>query len=223
MPLADYQTLIDSLVRDDGGAITAANRDQAIALAVVRYSTDRPRSRVEAVISPGGAFLDLPSGWEADFSRLAAVQIPDAELGKAGAIGAALEQGLSGWRIRLDRTLAKGEATHIHFTIAHRLKKVGDTIPPRDREAVSGWAAALLLEQLASLYSGHRQPTIQADSVDWQSKGRDFAMRAKRFRESYLDHLGIDPKRTVPAGAVVDFDQFDSRGHDRLVHAQGRR
>ena len=36
MPLADYQTLIDSLVRDDG-AITAANRDQAIALAVVRY------------------------------------------------------------------------------------------------------------------------------------------------------------------------------------------
>jgi hypothetical protein len=223
MPLADYQTLTDSLVRDDSGEITAGNRDQAIALAVIRYSTDRPRSAVEAASSSGDLYLDLPSGWEADFSRLTAVRIPDAGTGKAGTIGAVLEQGLSGWNIRLERPFSAGDVMHVHFTIAHQLGESEDTIPLRDREAVSGWAAALLLEQLSSLYSGHRQPTIQADSVDWQSKGRDFAMRAKRFRESYLNHLGIDPKRTVPAGVSVNFDQFDSRGHDRLVHRQGRR
>ena len=133
-------------------------------MAVIRYSTDRPRSAVEAASSSGDLFLDLPSGWETDFSRLTAVQIPDAGMGKTGTIGAALE-GLAGWRIRLERTRAAGDVMHVHFTIAHQLGESEDTIPLRDREAVSGWAAALLLEQLASLYSGHRQPTIQADLV----------------------------------------------------------
>lgn len=221
MALADFQTLTDNLVRDDGGEIAVADRDQAIDLAVVRYSTDRPQTAIEAVVSAGGVFLDLPAGWKADFSRLTAVEIPDGD--DATEIGAILDQRLSGWRIRLDRSLVAGETAHVRFTVAHVLDAGDDTVPLKDREAVSGWAAALLLEQLASLYSGHRQPTINADTVDWQSKGRDYAARAKRLRESYLDHLGIDPKRTVPAGAVVNFDQYDSQGRDRLVHTQRRR
>lgn len=221
MALADYQSLTDNLVRDDGGEITADDRNQAIDLAAIRYSTDRPRATIESMVSAGGVFLDLPDGWDADFSRLTAVEIPTGD--GATPIGAMLDQGLNGWRIRLDRTLIAGETVHVRFTIAHVLDAENDTIPLKDREAVSGWAAALLLEQLASLYSGHRQPTINADSVDWQSKGRDFASRAKRLRESYLDHLGVDPKRNVPAGVVVDFDQFDSQGRDRLIHTQRRR
>ncbi|MBF0248039.1 MAG: hypothetical protein HQL36_08215 [Alphaproteobacteria bacterium] len=221
MALADFQTLTDNLVRDDSGEIAVADRDQALALAVIRYSTDRPRTVVEAVVSAGGVFLDLPAGWEADFSRLTAVYLADGD--DVTEINAVLDRGLSGWRIRLGMSLVAGETAHVRFTIAHLLDADTDTVPLKDREAVSGWAAALLLEQLSSLYSGNRQPTINADAVDWQSKGRDYAMRAKRLRESYLDHLGIDPKRTVPAGAVVNFDQYDSLGHDRIVHSQRRR
>ena len=172
MPLADYQTLIDSLVRDDGGAITAANRDQAIALAVVRYSTDRPRSRVEAVISPGGAFLDLPSGWEADFSRLAAVQIPDAGLGKAGAIGAALEQGLSGWRIRLDRTFLPRARRRI-FILPSRiaLRKSETPFPSRSR-------GGFQLEQKPPAARTTGQPLFRSPSTDNPGGFRGLAMAA---------------------------------------------
>lgn len=225
MSLTDYQTLTDSLVRDDSGEISDADRDRAIGLAVIRYSTDRPRPIIEAVESAGGVFLDLPAGWEVDFSRLTSVEIPDgaAPDGETTPIEAMTDQGLLGLRIRLARSLAVGQSAHVRFTAAHVLDVNDDTIPSQDREAVAGWAAALLFEELASLYSGHRQPTIQADSVDWQSKGRDFAARAKRLRESYLNHLGIDMKRTVPAGAVVNFNQLDSRGQDRLLHPQRRR
>lgn len=221
MALADYQSLVDNLVRDDSGEIAVADRDQAIDLAVTRYSTDRPRTAAEAVTSAGGSILDLPAGWESDFSRLTAVKIPSGD--EETPIGAEVEQVLAGLRIRLESGLAAGADAHVYFTIAHALDAGQDTIPLTDRQAVSEWAAALLLEQLASLYSGNRQPTINADSVDWQSKGRDYAARAKRLREGYLNHLGIDPKRTVPAGAVVDFDQADSLGRDRLAHSQRRR
>ncbi len=221
MALVDYQTLTDNLVRDDGGEITAADRDQAIGLAVVRYSTDRPRTTVEAVVSAGGVFLDLPGGWQVDFSRLTGVELPDGD--DATEIDAVLDQGLSGWRIRLGRTLASGEMAHVRYTITHALDAAEDTVPLKDREAVAGWAAALLFEQLASLYSGNRQPTIDADTVDWQSKPGDYAMRAKRLRESYLNHLGIDQKRTVPAGAVVDFDRRSGDGGRRVAHPGSRR
>lgn len=225
MSLTDYQTLTDNLVRDDSGEIADADRNLAISLAVIRYSTDRPRAMIEAVVSAGGPLLDLPAGWEPEFSRLTAVEIPDAANPDAEAtpIDAMVEQGLAGPRIRLAVSLADGQTAHVRFTVAHVLDVDDDTIPARDREAVAGWAAALLFEELASLYSGHRQPTIQADSVDWQSKGRDFAARAKRLRESYLNHLGIDQKRTVAAGAVVNLNQADSRGQDRLIHTQRRR
>lgn len=40
MPLADYQALVDALVRDDTDAITGTQRDGAIALAAARYAED---------------------------------------------------------------------------------------------------------------------------------------------------------------------------------------
>ena len=61
MALVDYTSLVDALVRDDNDAITAPQRDDAVGLAVLRYSQDRPRTGGEPhlldaatdTISPG--------------------------------------------------------------------------------------------------------------------------------------------------------------------------
>ena len=223
MALDNYRTLVDALVRDDAGAIAAAERDQAIGLAVARYSTDRPLPAIASVVAAGGVLLDLPSGWQAGFSRLAGVEIPSGDdPERATPVDAILDQGLAGWRIRLDRALAAGQAAHVRFTIQHVLDAAipgADSIPVKDRQAVACWAAALLLEQLASLYSGHLKPTIDADSVDWQSKGRDYAARAKRLCEKYLNH--VEPGRAVAAGIIVDLGRTDGPG--RLTHRRARR
>lgn len=217
MALADFQSLVSNLIRDYSGEIADADRDQALSLAVTRYSTDRPLTRIEAVQSGGTSALPLPAGWEDSFSALRALAIPG-----NGEIAGKVEQTITGTVIRTAAAIRSGTDIHVSFTVQHVLSENDDTIPPADREAVASWAAALLLEQLASYYAGAKQSTIDADSVDWQSKSRDFAGRAARLRKLYQDHLGIDPKRNVPAAAVVDLNRPNSLGRSRLIKGRGR-
>lgn len=226
MALADIQQLVDDLVRDGAGDIAAAGRDEAIQRAVIRYSTDRPRRKVEDVVSPaGGNFLDLPAAFDPDFSRLEEVETPPDEVPPSllDQEDWSLYEAPAGTKISLADALGAGDTVRLRYTIAHQVDAGTDTVPNKDRQAVASWAAALLLEQLASRYSGDIEPTIQADSVNHQSKGGDYARRARDLRQRYFDHLGIDPKRTVPAGVVVDLDARDSLGGDRLVHTRTRR
>lgn len=217
MALSDYQALVDDFTRDTGETITVEQRDRAIELARLRYSADRPRVLLEEVTADGSAMLALPPSWVQDFSRLSDVK------DGSRTIPSHTELTLSGHVIRMDERLVAGTAAQVWFTTTHRLDAGGDTIPETDREAVSHWAAAALLEQMASHYSGHKRPTIQADAVDWDAKGRDYANRAKRLRQLYLDHLGVDPKRNAAAGVVVDMDRGASSGGDRFIHSQRRR
>ena len=220
MPLADYQDLVDDLVRDDTGKITTADRDEAIARAVARYSQDRPKIKVEDVTADGTYFLPLPAAWETDFSQIRSIEYP---IGKSplsiidnSAWG--MYQAPSAEQIILADVIATGKSVRINYTIRRVVDGSSDTIRADDREPVSAWAAAFLLDQLASLFSGDSDSTIQADNVDHNSKARDFASRAKTLRKRYYDELGIDPKRSVAAGAVVDLDMNDSQGNDRLMH-----
>lgn len=223
--LSDYQTLTAALVRDDAGDISVAERDAAIALAVSRYSKDRPVEKVEDLTSAGGQYLDLPVAWETGFSGMRALEYPIGDIPPTlldiGAWG--LYNAPSGPSIMIRESLVAGEQVRSVYTIQHVVSAVADTIPVVDREPVASYAAAILCDQLATLYSGDSDSTIQADSVDHNSKAREFATRAKTLRKRYYDELGIDPKRNVAAGVVVDMDLADSQGNDRLLHGRGYR
>lgn len=208
--LSDFQEIVDDLVRDESAEITADSRDRAITLAVTRYSTDRPRAAIEAVTAAAGDMQDLPSGWDARFSAIAEVRAV------GDPIPAEVELTLAGEMIRLAWSVTAGDELRILYTQLHVVSEAEDTVPFVDREAVCCWAASLLLEQLASLHAGHQQSTLDADAVNFGTKAGDYARRAQRMRQTYLDHLGIDPKRTVAAGVVVDLDQMASDGRRRL-------
>jgi hypothetical protein len=112
----------------------------------------------------------------------------------------------------------RGEMVRATYTIAHVLDAAEDTVPVGDQEPVASYAAAMLLDMLASLYSGDSDSTIQADSVNHQSKAGEFAARARTLRKRYFDDLGIDQKRNQAAGVVVNLDMASSLGRDRLTH-----
>lgn len=215
MAYADYQTLVDGFARDSSGNLTDVDRDAAIDLAAIRYSTDRPRKPVVGVNGAGSNQIDLPETWEEGFSDLVEVARSS---GTDGPIAAKVIDTLTGQKIALAETVEDGELLLVQYTATHQLDATGDTIPLKDREAVARWAAGLLLDQLANLFTGSQQPTIAADAVDHQAKGPGYARRAEAMRKAYFDHLGIDPKRNVAAGAVVNLDLADSRGRDRLTH-----
>ncbi|HHJ80938.1 MAG TPA: hypothetical protein ENJ65_04820 [Candidatus Tenderia electrophaga] len=223
--LVDYQILVDSLVRDDASAINVTERDIAIGLAVSRYSKDRPQTKVEDLTAPGGQTLALPAAWESGFSGLQSLEYPVGNVPPSmispGAWGIYNAPGTQ--QIMVQASLPASATVRASFTVQHVLDDVTDTIDIVDREPVASYAAAILCDQLASLYSGDSDSTIQADSVDHQSKAREFSSRAKTLRKRYYDELGIDPKRNVAAGVVVDLDLSNSLGNDRLLHPGRRR
>lgn len=220
MALADYQTLVTALVRDDTGKIANADRDEAIARAVARYSKDRPIEKIEDVAAPGGNRLTLPAGWQAGFSDLLQLEYPigntPAELISQERYG--IYSTPTGDEIKILDAINAGASVRMTYTIRHQVDGANDTIRADDREPVCAYAASLALDQLAAWFTGSSDSTIQADSVDRRSKGADYAARARVLRQRYFDELGIDPARNVAAGTVVDLDMTDSRGGDRLLH-----
>lgn len=220
MSLYDYQTLVDELVRDDAGKIAAPERDRAIALAAGRYSKDRPRVVMEDVTADGTNILPLPAAWVPNQSYLASLEYPVGEfpvsLVDPELLG--VVRTLTGQEIRLAGAIASGATVRATIHIPHTLDAGADTLPEADREAVASYAAAVLLDQLASLYAANQDSTIQADSVDHRSQSAEYAARARALRARYFDALGIDPKRQVAASTTVNLSLPDSRGRDRLTH-----
>lgn len=219
MALIDFQSLVTDLVRDDAERITDLQRDTAIASAIARYSKDRPRHKVEDVVSAGGNLLPLPAGWQAEVSVILDLEYP---IGKVPPQHLHQEEYRiyetpTGKQIMLADSLNAGANVRVTYSIAHDLTAVLDTVPLADREPVSCLAAASLCDQLASLYSGDSDSTIRADSVNHQSKAGEFASRAKALRKRYHDELGIDTKKNVAAGVVVSFPSRDGQGRPRLT------
>lgn len=220
MALTDFQSLVADLIRDDAEKISTAQRDTAIAVAVARYGKDRPRQKVEDITAPGGNLLPFPSAWVTGISDLDMMETPLGEVPPSFVPGDAWSyyDTPSGTEIMLASALATGATVRMTFSIPHQVDDAGDTIPLHDREAVCCLAAASLCDQLASLFSGDTDSTIQADSVNHQSKASEFAARARALRKRYFDELGIDTKANVAGGAVVTLKPVNSLGEQRLTH-----
>lgn len=216
MQKAEWLALIDGMAPDEGGRLTAADRENALALAVIRYSTDRPRPEAADVVTEDGYTVPLPEGWVPDFSRVTGIEVP------GGVPPDMLPR--DEWQphripgkdvLLLVRPHAAGKVLRVHFTLPHVLPDEEgelDTIPARDREAVAHWAAALLLDSLSGKHAGDMQSTVNSDSVDHAAKMPNYKALAEAGRQAYWNHLGIDPKRAVASGAVVTV------GQRRLLH-----
>lgn len=227
MPYADFQTLVTKLVRDDAGVVAAVDRDGAIDLAAVRYSTDRPQLKVEDVAAAGGNALALPPAWEVDFSELIAIEYPIGENPPTYLERESFRLYLKPdgtQELRFDDALPNA-AVRVAYTVKQVLTAGAqgtDTIPLTDREAVCKYAASLLCDQLAANYSNSTGSTIQADAVNYQTKASEYRKQASGYRAQYLAHLGIDEKKSNPAAVSAQVSLRDSVGGQRFFHGRSR-
>lgn len=222
MPLAAYQDLIVDLIRDRSDVITPTQRDQALAIAVARYSDHRPRELVVDITSAGGARLNLPVDWQAGRSRALRIEYP---------IGSQpityiepgdfrLYQAVSGSQIALERMrLSAGEQVRLTYTRGHTLDGSTDTIPDADMHAVASLAASVLCGQLARYYAQESESSINADVVDRKTKAETYRSFERDLRVQFERHLGIDTSKAVAAGVVV----APSQPHERTRLLRGRR
>lgn len=198
MALADYQLLVDRLVLDQSGTITPADRDRAIELARLRYSSDAERQVTQDVTwLYDGAVGPMPAGW-ADGAYLLDWEWP---------VGTAQPNGLelavyvtpTGVQLMADTSLRVGDVVRVRFGVLHTLG-AEDTIPVKHREAVASYAAHVLCKQLATYYSGQREASIGAESSNTDSRARNYAARAKEYRATYFGGLGIADPQASGAG-----------------------
>lgn len=214
MQKADWLKLIDGMAPDEGERLATEDRENALALAVIRYSTDRPRPEAADVVTEDGYTVPLPEGWQADYSRVTGIELPGKVPPDMLARDQWLPHRIPGQDVLLlVRPQINGQTLRVHFTLPHVLDDNQDTIPAKDREAVAHWAAGLLLDSLSGKHAGDMQSTINSDSVDHAAKMPNYKALAEAQRQAYWNHLGIDPKRTVASGAVVKV------GHRRLLHS----
>lgn len=221
MSLTDYQTRTTALHRDDSGKVTAADRDGAIADALARYNTDKPRMKVEDVATTGPNVLPLPAGWVQDFSTIRSIECPIGRVPPS-----VVPQDRYGLyqlpngtlQLQLLDSRNVGTTMRVTYTFMHVLDVSTDTVPAKDREALCCWAAAQICDQLAALYANATDSTIQADVVDRSTKAHHYASRASKLRQRYFEQLGLDPKRNVAAGVEVNLNLPTSLGEDRLTH-----
>lgn len=225
MALTDHQTLVAAMVRDQSSVITDAERDRAIAMALQRYNADVPRHVVSDVTWPStSVFGPVPEGWS-DRSSLDLVEYPIGRVPPSTVFAAAI-QTLDGWALELVHALPAGAVARVVYQAPHLLQAgeaPADTIAPAHQEAFASYAAALLCRQLAAHYSGQRETAVGADSVQTESRARNYAARAKEYRAAYFAGVGRpDPEALgasqgsgqAAASAVID---LPGRSRNRLM------
>lgn len=198
MALADYQQLVDSLVRDASGTLTPIDRDRAIELARLRYSADAERTLTQDVTwTAAGHFGPMPAGWVAGAYLLGA-EYPIGEQPPASIEMSVYLQPGPAENLMTPDALAAGTVVRVTFAAPHQLTgspTAADTIPARHMEAVASYAAHVLCKQLATHYSGERETSINADASNTESRARNYAARAKDYRAAYYAGIGkADPQ-----------------------------
>lgn len=207
--LADLKKLVDGFVRDESQRLSRTDKEIAIQLAVLRYSTDRPRRKVEDVFSGGGDVLPLPSAWQ-DGSRILSVEYP---IGADPAcfIPAGIYVTPDGDQLKIADYLSPGVEARVTFTVTHVVSDVADTVLASHREAVAAYAAAVLLEQLSAAAINDGESTIAADSTDRRTKAQEYAARARGLKGRYGDILGVGAPGAGGQAATGVVSQWPSR------------
>lgn len=184
-----------------------AERDRAIAQAVLQYGLDRPLVTSADVAGVNGSVVLLPTTWVAGRSVLGAVEYPIGEW-PVSSLEAAVVVGATATTIFLEQDTLADATVRVHFTVPHTVDNSGCTVPAQDLNAVACWAAAELCRQLATAKGHDRDATLTAAAVNGGSQSGELARRAKDWLREYRNALGLpDPDRptVAPASAVASW------------------
>lgn len=245
--LTDFETAVASRIQDAAQKLQLGDIDDAISQAVRgRYSHNRPRELASDVtgVNPPASLIALPEGpsdpaepWEDGFSVIRSIEFPVGDIPPTYLLE---DQWLvyrtpTGLKLMVMGFIPQASDTmRVIWTVRHSPGTAGQTptpttIPDSDFEAVCDLASAMCCEKLAAIYAQTRDPSIQADAVNYRTKSQEYLTLAKALRQRYFDHIGIEEdgtgKGAGPAGpaiAIGDQELRQGSGVDRLTHRRPR-
>lgn len=220
----DYIAAIGNMV---GGELPLGEAEKilAISMAVKEHSRHKPQVIVEDEDGDGGFdyAVSLLALWSDGFSVIKTVEYPVDDDDETPDI---LQDNT--WRIYekpagqylrfLENVPTSDESLRVTYTALHTCTDAACTVDDFDEEAVQVLSAAHYCSMLSAYYAQAQDSTINADSVDHTSKGREYAARAGMYRKLYFNHLGIKEGRTKAASVTRDQDMKPSWQGDGLTH-----
>lgn len=203
--MATLIDLIRSNIKDDSGKLTDPDDlINAATQALNRYSKARTLEVVVDIAGNGTHDVDLPIDWIDGFSSILQVEYPVDQV-PAEIIDRRdyhIYTSPLGKKLRIiTKTPTAAQSVRQTYTILHS----EDSVPASDIEAVANLAASFCLLQLAAAYGNATDSTIQADSVQRQSKIDEYRRLAKEFEGQFNHALGLNNDDvTSPAMTVVN-------------------
>ena len=211
MSFADLDSLVRGNVKDDSGRLTETDYANGISAAIKRYSKARPVELCTDLPGSGSTDLALPGDWQPAFSTIISVEYPLGEVPECLLTlgNYRLYRTPAGQVLRLvDLFPALTESVRVVYTLAHD----DSTIPDSDLDTVANLASAYCLLRLAAVYGNATDSTIQADSVQRQSKIDEYRRLADKFEGLFSQALGLSATdTTVPAMTVAPPQQQKNR------------
>jgi hypothetical protein len=226
MPVSYFKSAVDAHFTLDDEQVSATERDAAISSALAVYGENFPREVVEDVAAADIDTLPLPEAWESGFSVLLSAEYPvgskPPQLLDLDFIYEYRAPSVPNVLNHVSNQFTTGDSVRLTYTARHVLDAENDSVPLSHRNAIVLMAVCQLCSTLAVRFSADSSSTIGADSVDQQSKGRNYAAMAKQFCAQARNELGLPAHGTGNAlGAamgVTDWDMYTQRGRDRLYH-----
>ena len=187
----------------------------AIDAALAIYSKHLPKKVVEDLDGDGSHDLELPDDWVDEFSVIKSVEYPIDNV-PATLIDKSEYVIYQTPEAKVLRLLSDTPETGKSVRIVYTVPRVEADVRIGDEDAVASLAAANCCDVLANIFTQLTDSTMSADSVDYRSKGDEFARRAKALRQRYYDHMGISPDGTQPGLSTVA--AAPTSGRVRMTH-----
>lgn len=229
--LTKVRRRIDDLSATNPIAADGDVLDEAIASAVSRYTTDRPRELTADVTGTGSEFYPLTGGgavlasWSDGVSQILAIDYPAAPVA-AGYAPNWLDSSFD-WTTYRDATIeylrfrsvtpTATEKARVTYTAPHVHTTVLDTIPPGDLDAVCDLAASYACQALATKAAATQDSLIAADSTNYRDGQLRFSQQAKNWEDSYKRRMNIKDDE-IGASAVADWNRTATTGGPFLTH-----
>lgn len=212
--------LVIGKVKDSAGKLSDPDDfTAAIAEALNRYSRHRPLILVKDLVGSGANDVVLPVLWQPSFSGIQAVEFPLGLIPETllDPRDYKLYQTPTGQKLRLLTVKPTVlESVRLTFTSRHLDET---TVMAADLEALANLAASVCCRQLAIIYGGTSDPTIQADTVNYRTKSGEYTTLANKLEAQYNITLGIKDNDTTPAASAVAKPPASTRA--RLTHGRG--
>jgi hypothetical protein len=187
--LASFVTLLKRKVKAPTVGLNVlddpSDYEEFIEEALLEYSRRRPYKQTVKLTGDGTFYFSLPSDWNNEISTITEIEYPidrspQCNLESKKYEVSQLDTGYTGKFIG-EAYPGLDESFYVRYTSPHTITASATSINDIHKRAFINLCASIACMSIASKYGHTAESSISADAIDYQSKGDEFASRAKEY------------------------------------------